>query len=89
MTNTRGYMKVAYFAPAYPMPSVTFVRREVAALERLGITVHRFAARRFSGELTDSADRLEQEQTSYLLDAGSQGLARALIIDAITRPDSG
>jgi colanic acid/amylovoran biosynthesis glycosyltransferase len=86
MTTPCRNMRIAYFAPAYPMPSVTFIRREIAALEGLGITVYRFAARRFAGELTDSADRAEQEQTSYLLDAGPLGLARALLVDAIKHP---
>ena len=79
-------MKIAYLMPTYPMPSQTFIRREIAALEARGMTVHRFAARRFAGELTDAADRAEQEQTCYLLDAGLWGLARALIADAVNRP---
>jgi colanic acid/amylovoran biosynthesis glycosyltransferase len=78
-------MKIAYLMPTYPMPSATFVRREIAALEAQGITVYRFAARRFTGKLTDTADRAEQEQTSYLLDAGPIGLTRALLADAIMR----
>jgi colanic acid/amylovoran biosynthesis glycosyltransferase len=79
-------MKIAYLIPTYPMPSTTFIRREIAALEARGVTVYRFAARRFTGELTDAADRAEQEQTSYLLDVGLWGLARALIADAVNRP---
>ena len=46
-------MNIAYLMPTYPMPSQTFIRREVAALEASGITVHRFAARRFVGKLSD------------------------------------
>ena len=79
-------MKIAYLVPAYPMPSVTFIRREIVALEARGVTVYRFAAQRFTGELTDAADRAEQERTSYLLDAGPWRLVGALIADAMSRP---
>jgi colanic acid/amylovoran biosynthesis glycosyltransferase len=81
-------MNIAYLMPTYPMPSLTFIRREVAALEARGVTVHRFAARRFAGELTDSADRAEQDRTCYILDAGAWGLARSLLAEAVTRPRS-
>ena len=79
-------MNIAYLVPTYPMPSQTFIRREIAALEAQGFTVHRFAARRFAGELADAADRAEQERTCYILDAGAWGLARALIAEAVGRP---
>jgi colanic acid/amylovoran biosynthesis glycosyltransferase len=79
-------MIIAYLIPTYPMPSQTFIRREVAALEALGVTVHRFAARRFAGDLTDAADLAEQERTYYILDAGAWELAKALITDAVDRP---
>jgi colanic acid/amylovoran biosynthesis glycosyltransferase len=79
-------MNIAYLMPTYPMPSQTFIRREVAALEAQGATVHRFAARRFEGELADAADRAEQEQTCHLLDSGAGGLARALVAEVVKRP---
>ena len=58
-------MNIAYLMPTYPMPSQTFIRREIAALEAQGLRVQRFAARRFAGDLTDAADRAEQERTCY------------------------
>ncbi len=79
-------MSIAYLIPTYPMPSQTFIRREAAALEAQGWTVHRFAMRRFAGALVDPADRGEQERTSFLLDAGATGLAGALIAEALGRP---
>jgi hypothetical protein len=45
------------------MPSQTFIRREIAALEARGLTIERFAMRRFPGGPADPADRTEQEQT--------------------------
>jgi colanic acid/amylovoran biosynthesis glycosyltransferase len=79
-------MNIGYLMPTYPMPTLTFIRREVAALEAQGMTVHRFAARRFAGELTDATDRTEQDRTCYILDAGAWGLARSLITEAVIRP---
>jgi glycosyltransferase involved in cell wall biosynthesis len=79
-------MSIAYLIPTYPMPSQTFIRREAAALEAQGWTVHRFAMRRFAGELVDPADRAEQERTGFILDAGARGLAGAMLGDALGRP---
>jgi colanic acid/amylovoran biosynthesis glycosyltransferase len=79
-------MNIAYLMPTYPMPSATFIRREIAALEAQGLRVHRFATRRFAGDLTDADDRAEQERTCYILDAGATGLAGALIANAVNHP---
>jgi colanic acid/amylovoran biosynthesis glycosyltransferase len=77
---------IAYVMPTYPMPSQTFIRREMAALEARGWTVHRFAMRRFDGELADPTDRAEQGRTEYILDAGASGLAGAFLAEALGRP---
>ena len=68
------------------MPSQTFIRREITALESRGFTVHRFTLRRFTGELADDADRTEQRLTHVILDAGHLRLAKALILEALGRP---
>jgi colanic acid/amylovoran biosynthesis glycosyltransferase len=77
---------IAYVLPTYPMPSQTFIRREIAALEARGWTVHRFAMRRFDRDLAEPADQAEQERTEYILDAGATGLARALLGEVMGRP---
>jgi colanic acid/amylovoran biosynthesis glycosyltransferase len=79
-------MKIAYLIPIYPMPSQTFIRREIAALVGRGFTVHRFTLRRFAGELADEADRTEQQSTRAILEAGAFGLAKAVIREALGRP---
>ncbi len=56
-------MTIAYFIPTYPMPSQTFIRREILALEARGITIHRFSLRRFDGTLADPADHAEEKKT--------------------------
>ncbi len=77
---------IAYVLPTYPMPSQTFIRREIAALEGGGRPVLRFAMRRFDRELAEAADRDEEARTEYLLDAGVAGLARDLLTEMACRP---
>src|ERR1035437_10037188 len=67
-------MIIAYLIPIFPMPSQTFIRRKLAALEARGWTIHRFAMRRFGGGPADPADQVEQDRTHYILDAGARGL---------------
>ena len=62
-------MVLAYLFNWYPLPSQTAPRREVTALEDLGITLHRFSLRRFEGELVDQDDRTERERTRAVLDS--------------------
>jgi colanic acid/amylovoran biosynthesis glycosyltransferase len=79
-------MTIAYLAPIYPSPSVTFIRREIAALEAQGLTVQRFTLRRFANGLVDEADRLEEQRTCAILEAGAFGLAKAFILEALRQP---
>ena len=57
-------MSLAYLFNWYPMPSQTALRREVVALEELGVSFHRFSLRRYEGELVDEHDRAEREPNS-------------------------
>jgi glycosyltransferase involved in cell wall biosynthesis len=79
-------MVLAYLFNWYPLPSQTALRREVTALEDLGITLHRFSLRRFEGELVDENDRSERERTRAVLDSGALGLAAAVLRVMATRP---
>jgi colanic acid/amylovoran biosynthesis glycosyltransferase len=79
-------MQIAYLTPIYPLPSQTFIRREIAALEAHGFTIHRFTLRRFDGELVEPADKIEQGRTCAILDAGPWGLFAALLGEAAFRP---
>jgi colanic acid/amylovoran biosynthesis glycosyltransferase len=79
-------MSLAYLFNWYPMPSQTALRREVIALEELGISFYRFSLRRYEGELVDENDRSERERTRVILDVGGLGLIAALLRAAITRP---
>lgn len=79
-------MIIAYLISTYPMPSQTFIRREIVELERQGHTVYRFAARRPIGDLVDPADRAENERTRGLIEAGAWRLATACLGEAVGRP---
>ncbi len=59
-------MKIAYLVNQYPMASLTFIRREIEELERLGHSIHRFAIQPWPDTLVDARDIQEQSQTVYL-----------------------
>jgi glycosyltransferase involved in cell wall biosynthesis len=62
-----GRRVVGYLMNTYPLVSTTFIGREIAALEDLGIEVKRYAIRPWNGTLVDQGDKLEQAKTTYLL----------------------
>ena len=68
-------MRIAYFVNQYPKVSHTFIRREIAALERQGVVVERYALRGWDAELADADDRAELARTRHVLRGG---LARLL-----------
>src|SRR5205823_14443752 len=72
-------LRVAYLVNQYPKVSHSFIRREILALERQGVSVQRIAARGWDGELVDPEDHRERERTQYLL----QGGAIALVVPAL------
>lgn len=79
-------MKIAYLVNQYPKVSHSFIRREIAGIEAMGIEVKRFSIRSISSELVDEVDKLEQELTQVVLEIGKVGLLFALLRMAITRP---
>jgi glycosyltransferase involved in cell wall biosynthesis len=80
-------MRLAYFINQYPKVSHTFIRREIRALEALGIEVHRFALRESAGEtLVEGADVEERQRTRYILAEGPLKLAWHLLVMALQRP---
>lgn len=79
-------MRIAYLVNQYPKVSHTFIRRELQALEALGVEVVRYSIRRVNEPLADEADRAEEKVTRFVLDGGPQGLAAALAKQAAARP---
>ncbi len=78
-------MKIAYLINAYPRPSQSFIRREMAALEAAGVRVERFAIR--AGETpVDEVDRKEARRTRYVLGSGAGRLIWLTLLTLLTRP---
>ena len=79
-------MKVAYLMNTYPLPSTTFIRREIEALELLGCRIRRYAIRAWPQALVDPRDRAEQAATHYLLTRNLAGLLAAALLEALLNP---
>lgn len=80
-------MRVAYLINQYPMVSLTFIRREIAAVERGGaVEVARYSLRRGIHGFVDPADRVEAEKTRVVFDMGAAGLASATLRVALGSP---
>jgi colanic acid/amylovoran biosynthesis glycosyltransferase len=77
---------VTYLVNQYPAVSHTFIRREINALERRGLKVHRVALRGWNAKLVDERDVKEQALTRYVLKLGAMGLAGALCREALRSP---
>ncbi|MBV4491496.1 glycosyltransferase family 4 protein [Pseudomonas oryzicola] len=69
-------MRIAYFINQYPKVSHSFIRREILALERQGLTVQRIALRGWDAELQDAEDATERGNTRYVLQSGMRGLLK-------------
>jgi glycosyltransferase involved in cell wall biosynthesis len=63
-------MKVAYLVNLYPSISHSFIRREILALEAMGVEVERFALRGWDATLVDPADKAELARTRHTLRDG-------------------
>jgi colanic acid/amylovoran biosynthesis glycosyltransferase len=79
-------LKIAYLVNTYPSPSHTFIRREVQALERRGVTVHRFAMRGDRSKLVDRGDLIEHDKTEHVLAKGGAVLAKATLRACFRNP---
>jgi colanic acid/amylovoran biosynthesis glycosyltransferase len=78
-------MRVAYFTNQYPAVSHTFIRREIRAMEALGVSVVRFALRS-GAHLVDDEDKAEAAQTHFVLKASVGELLRCCISTLLTQP---
>jgi glycosyltransferase involved in cell wall biosynthesis len=84
----RSTVKVAYLINQYPMTSLTFIRREIAAIEALGHKVPRYAIRRWDEKFVDPLDEAEFRKTRVILDIGVFRLVQALVATMMGRPGS-
>lgn len=79
-------MRIAYFINQYPKVSHSFIRREILALEGLGLTVQRIALRGWDGELVDADDIREREKTRFVLQAGIFNILLSMIKTIASSP---
>lgn len=77
---------MAYLVNQYPKVSHSFIRREIQALERQGVSVLRWALRGWDAELVDAQDVEERTRTRYVLRGGIWALARATLRTATAAP---
>lgn len=79
-------MKIGYFVNQYPAVSHTFIRREILALEELGVEIVRYALRPLADGLTDPQDLNEMERTDYILQTGAGAFLGCLVKTLLTQP---
>lgn len=79
-------VNIGYFLNSYPVPSATFIRREIEALEARGQVVFRFAARSFKDALVDERDLVEAAKTTYLLEGSRLNLLKSFACELIGNP---
>ena len=75
-------LHIAYLTNAYPKISHSFIRREITALEQLGVEVTRLSMRPTHEPLPDPADAAELDRTIVLVD-GPASILRLLGASAI------
>jgi glycosyltransferase involved in cell wall biosynthesis len=79
-------MRVAYLINQYPKVSHSFIRREILALERLGVTVIRISLRGWDIELIDPEDIGERSKTTFVLRKGIPELIGAVSLILMASP---
>ena len=79
-------MRIGYFTNQNPAVSHTFIRREMRALEALGVTINRYALWAATEMLVDPEDKLEQQQTQYILNTGTAEFLRCVFGAVVKHP---
>ena len=72
-------VNIAYLINTYPRASHSFIRREIQAVERQGLTVHRFAMRSDRAALKDAGDLAEDDRTEHVLAQPKLALLRSAL----------
>jgi colanic acid/amylovoran biosynthesis glycosyltransferase len=79
-------MRIAYLLNQYPFVSCTFIRREIVALEAMGLDVVRYSIRNPEHDLVDPSDREEAGRTRYLLPGGIVPIVASVLATVVSRP---
>lgn len=78
---------IAYLVNQYPKVSHSFIRREIASLERQGYVIVRYAIRGWDADLVDPADIEERNRTTYLLEGSVLQLCAPAFQSLIRSPE--
>jgi colanic acid/amylovoran biosynthesis glycosyltransferase len=81
-------VKIAYLVNQYPKVTHSFIRREIAALERQEVEVVRVSLRPAGEEVCDAADHGEAARTRVVLARGVPALLATALRVAVERPAS-
>jgi colanic acid/amylovoran biosynthesis glycosyltransferase len=79
-------MRVAYFINRYPAPYHTYIRREIRAMEVLGVQTFRYALRKaeqFSGH---PEDQVEEQLTRHILQVGHSKILQCCVATFLFKP---
>ena len=85
--NSASTPRLAYLTSQYPAASHTFIRREIQALREQGWSIDTFSVRPpGSDETASDADRMEADQTFYILRQSLFAFAGAHLAAMFTQP---
>jgi glycosyltransferase involved in cell wall biosynthesis len=84
--STGDRLRVAYLVNQYPRTSHSFIRREILALESLGVEVLRYSLRGLDEPLASEVDRQELARTRMVLEVGAAPMLLAVLRAVLTRP---
>lgn len=79
-------MNIGYLMNTYPITSTTFIRREMEALEGMGLDIKRYAVRHWGDTLVDPLDSADQQRTHYLLSGNLVNLLLSFFVVLFTNP---
>ena len=85
--NEENVNQARLFVQLVPQPSQTALRREITAVEDLGLSPHRFTLRPFKGHLVDENDLAERRKDTPVLDAGVPKFLSAILKAMLGRPE--
>jgi len=79
---------IAYLLNQYPRTAQVPMRREIVAMEQLGVPIDRYTLRATDEVLVEPADIAERDKVRAVLGVGALGLAKALLANLLARPSA-
>jgi glycosyltransferase involved in cell wall biosynthesis len=81
-------MRVGYFINQYPAATHTFIRREIRAMEALGVVTFRYAVTDGGHDIksVDPEDAVEAKLTRHILRTGLGQIAWCIAVSMLTQP---